>query len=411
MKSFLSRTSDFPLLAVLIIGLIGLSACSSGGNTGRLSISLTDKPTNDFQSVFVTIEDIAVHAAGDAEGTWNTILHVHQTFDLTTLSNGVRKELGIVNLDPGHYTQMRLILGQEAIMPHEFANYVVDRDGVAHSMKIPSGMQTGIKIIQGFDINENSTTELVFDFDASRSVVVAGNSGKFLLKPTIHMIDDNQTRTIIKGTVKTMEDAALEGANVSLQVYTPMSRPPAAGQDLKDEVTVWTSTLTDAAGAYMFWFLDVPDPTTFNLVATDWASTDQKDYVPDWGQIPNAVNGNVYPVDFTLPVPAEVGTLGLKAIVVDADTAKNPDPETVVTISIRQISDLTGAPLVEVKSVPIVGYDDEYLLTEITAVDVKLPAGTYTVVASTPGRTSVEKTITVTKAGPNALDFQFDLPL
>lgn len=407
MKSFVSHVKSFALAGVLLAGLVSCNVSSD--NSGRLILSLTDKPTHDFEAVYITIESIAVHAAGDPEGTWETILNVHQTFNLMALANGVREQLGIVNLDPGHYTQMRIMIGEVAISPHDYANYVVDTKQEVHSLKIPSGFQTGIKLVQGFDINENSTTELVFDFDASRSIVVAGNSGKYLLKPTIHMIDDSQVRTVIKGTVKTTEDAGIEGANVSLQVYTPMSRPPDPGQDLKDEVMVLTSTVTDPMGAYMFFFLNVPDPTTFNLVATNWPST-ETNFAPKWDHIPDAVNGNQYVVDFNLPAAATVGTLGIKAIVADEDAVKNPEPETVVTISIRQISDLTGSPLVEVKSAPIVGYDDEYAFTEINAVEVKLPVGTYTVVASTPGRTSLEQVITITETGPNDLEFLFILP-
>jgi hypothetical protein len=398
MRSFLSR---IPCLLVAAVVTAGLSACSAGGgNTGRLSMSLTDKPGTSFDAVYVTIKEIAVHKDTDAEGVWNTILTVNQTFELTALSNGVRKELGIVDLEPGHYTQMRLIIGTDAIAPNPYANYVVDKQGTPLPMKVPSGIQTGLKIIQGFDINANSTTELVFDFDASRSVVVAGNSGKYLLKPTIHMIDDTQTRTIIKGTVQTAVPAPLPGAEVSLQVYDGTLAP-------EDQVSVYSSTLTDSGGAYMFWFLDIPEPRTFNVVATDWPA--DKGYVPAWSQIAGAVNGNVYPVDFQLPDATEVGTLSLKAIVADADTDKNPEPETVVTISVRKLSDLEGTPYVEVRSLPIVGYDDEYQFSEITAVEITLPTGDYRVVASTPDRTTLVQDITV-KPGANALDLTFPVP-
>jgi len=124
----------------------------------------------------------------------------------------------------------------------------------------------------------------------------------------------------------------------------------------------------------------------------------------------DAVNGNVYPVDFTLPVPAETGTLDLKAVVVDTDTDKVPVDTLFVSLSIRQVTDLPGTSMVEVKRQTIVGYDDEWLPIEITAVKVDLPVGTYAVVASFDGRTSLEQTITITKAGPNALTFIFPTP-
>lgn len=407
MGNFLSKTNVFALLGFLAVGLIGCSA--GGGDTGRLSMSLTDKPTHDYEQVWVTIGEISAHLQGDPEGSWTKVLDVDRTVDLLTLANGVRLELGLVDLAAGHYTQMRFILGTtNSVDAAKPANYVVDGAGDVHAMTVPSGVQSGIKLVQGFDINENSTTELVFDFDVAASIVAAGNSGKYLLRPTIHQIDDSQTRTIIKGTVLTAQSAAIPGAEVSLQVY----KPRAEGQDFQDEITVPYSTVTDAAGAYQFWFLDIPEATTFNVVAANWTSTDPH-YGPDWAQVPGAVNGNVYNVDdpayggLALPVSAEIGTLDLKAIVADSDTVKVEADTLVVTLSLRKLSDLAGAPWVEVKKQLIVGYDDEWTLGEITAVKVDLPVGDYAVVASTNGRASVEKAITITKAGPNAIDFTF----
>jgi hypothetical protein len=388
-------------LAVLVAGFSG---CNVGGDgTGRLSLSLTDKPTHDYKEVWVTIEDIYVHAESDAEGIWTKILDVDRTVNLLTLANGVRLELGVVDLAPGHYTQMRFMIGTvNSLDPGQHANYIVDTGDEVHALKIPSGVQSGLKLVQGFDINENSTTELIFDFDVAASIVATGNSGKYILRPTIHQIDDSQTRTIIKGFVKTAEGAAIPGAEVSLQI----TKPRAAGQDFKDEITRYGATVTDSTGAYQFWFLNIPDPLTFNAVATQWNSTDPH-YAPDWDQIAGAVNGNVYPVDFTLPVPAEVGTLDLKAVVADADGVKVPADTLFVTLSVRQVTDLPGTPVVEVMTKTIVAYDDEWLPAEIVPIKVDLPVGTYAVVASFDGRTSLEQTITITKAGPNALTFTF----
>jgi len=246
------------------------------------------------------------------------------------------------------------------------------------------------------------------DFDVAASIVAAGNSNKYILRPTIHQIDDSQTRTIIKGFVKDAAAAGIEGAEVSLQIYKPRT----AGQDFKDEITRYAATVTDSTGAYLFWFLNIPEATTFNTVATQWNSTNPY-YSPAWDQIAGAVNGNVYPVNFTLPVPADVGTLELKAVVNDTDTVKVPPDTLFVTLSIRQATALPGTPMVEVMSKTIVAYDDEWLLTEITPVKVDLPvltAGTYTIVASFEGRPSIEQTINIAKLGPNQLTFTFPVP-
>ena len=135
------------------------------------------------------------------------------TVNLLDLVNGVREDLGLVDLEAGAYTQMRLIIGQTperngAInilsQAHPYANYVVDLNDDYHELKVPSGSQSGYKIVGGFDINTNSTTELILDFDANRSVVEAGNSGQWLLKPTVKIayLDDD---SIIQGRVTDSE--------------------------------------------------------------------------------------------------------------------------------------------------------------------------------------------------------------
>jgi len=381
MKSLVSTMKGFSLLAVLLTGFI---ACGVGGDTGQLSLSLTDKPTDEYQAVYVTIKEIAVHAATDPADSWTVVAEPNKTFNLMALANGVREQLGLVSLEPGHYTQLRLIIGDLAdggvnilSRPHPFPNYVIDIDGEDHGLKVPSGMQSGIKLVQGFDINENSTTELTFDFDASRSVVVAGNSGKYLLKPTIQVID-TALASVISGTVTTTEGqntVGVGGALVSVQVYD------ATLPDAKDQVAVYTSTFTDDTdldrGAYKFFFAVPSAGAKFNLVAS------KPDFAPSSARL-SVENGNAYTQDFELLVPGQLGTVPIKITGATTDVP--------VTISFRQEVTLDGTPVViEVKSISIVNGDPD---------PVVLPVGSYSVVSSTLGKTTRQAPLTVI-AGTN----------
>jgi hypothetical protein len=171
------------------------SACGGGGGggvagsgtTGTLSLGLTDVP-GDYLNVFVTIDEVQVNH--ETEG-WETLtgLNLPQTFDLMTLQNGVIAPLGAVDIEAGHYNQMRLILSSDP-----GANYLVieGEEGEPDEevdLKVPSGLQTGIKIVQGFDIEVAGSTELTLDFNAEKSIVQAGKSGKWLLKPTIKVLE------------------------------------------------------------------------------------------------------------------------------------------------------------------------------------------------------------------------------
>ena len=361
------------ILAVALTGavLISLTGCGIGGgnDTGRLSLSLTDKKTYEYDHVFVTIKQIDVHAENDMEGSWTTIAQPNRTIDLLTLANGVRQQLALVDLTSGYYTQMRLIIGDQAESTEFlYANYVVDKEGAAHEMKIPSGMQTGVKLVQGFTINENGTTELTLDFDASRSVVVAGNSGKYLLKPTIHVLDDALVM-IISGTVTTTDDPPLplEGAVVSLQVYDDTLTDP------KDQVSIETSTYTDVDGEEeLVGAVDPINGATFNVVAT------AEGYLPGAERV-TVMNGDAPMVDFALAEPTEVGTVPFSITGAEVDAS--------VTFSFRQEVDLGGTLVyIEVKSLSVANE---------TSLNVDLPVGDYTVVVSTEGKDTQTATITV----------------
>ena len=96
---------------------------------------------------------------------------------------------------------------------HPYANYVIiDKDPndaidpVSHELKVPSGDKTGVKIVGGYFISANQTTELILDFDACRSVVQAGNSGQWHLKPTIKLGEQQDTRlSMVKSLMGQME--------------------------------------------------------------------------------------------------------------------------------------------------------------------------------------------------------------
>ena len=121
-----------------------LSACgggsSSSGATGTLTLGLTDASSNAYKAVYVTIDEVQVHHGNvnddnSGDNNWITVATPLKTYNLLDLVNGKMEQLGVVNLKPGIYTQIRLYLGAEPDEesnllgePHPFANYVVDED-------------------------------------------------------------------------------------------------------------------------------------------------------------------------------------------------------------------------------------------------------------------------------------------
>lgn len=357
--------------AMFIIGILASSllvACGGGGSggssggTGELSMSLTDTSLYQYQAVYVTIDKIKVHR--DDGGGWKTVASPLQTFNLLELVNGVREDLGLATLDVGHYTQMRLIIGDTPddslnifSQTHPFANYVILADGMdsIHELKVPSGPQTGVKLVNGFDINTNQTTELILDFDVSKSVIKAGSSGQWHLKPTIKVLD-TLTHAIIDGTVTEDETGNnLQGVLVSAQLYNDVEL------DEKDWVLVQAATTSDINGEYALFL----SPGTYNIVAF------AEGYNPGCIDV-EALTDTVQTQPFILIPATETGTIGGNVTISGGSTTQY------VTISFRQVVTCNGGTTTIEVTMRNIANGGNY--------SVNLPAGTYRVVASTFGK-------------------------
>jgi hypothetical protein len=166
------------VLAAVFYVLGGCSANQTGARLGHVTVRLTDAPGN-FDQVNLVVDEVSIHRAGPDDAGWETLKHdTTTTYDLLKLRDGVLALLGVGDVPAGHYTQVRLHLT-------DGSNVVVD--GASHPLKVPSGMQSGYKLVGEFDVPAGGQVELTLDFDAARSVVLTGN-GKYMLKPTCRVI-------------------------------------------------------------------------------------------------------------------------------------------------------------------------------------------------------------------------------
>ena len=345
------------LLAVTLTSCGGSSGSSDGdGSTGKLSLSLSDAPAPEYQAVYVTIAEIQVHRADGADGQWQTILTPNATYNLLDLINGTTAPLGVADLPTGTYTQMRLILGETHDSTHPYANYLITSEGDPIELKVPSGFQTGIKLVHSFEVESGRTVGLVLDFDAGRSVVKAGNSGKWLLKPTIKIIGTLNNATLT-GIVTDQSQNALSGVTVSAQIYNASAATEAG------KVTTEASTLTDENGEYLLYL----EPGTYTIVVTanGFSTSCRKITV-------------VYNMDYTEDFTLAPTTMGIVAIGLTLPSGSSGDA---ATIEFRQTSPSDGTQQIAVQDVNY---------SENGSYGVSLPSGTYYVVA-----TYVDKILTV----------------
>jgi hypothetical protein len=146
-----------------------------------LRVHLVDAPNDDVSSVVVTIAKIEASVNGE----WLTVATGEHTVDLLQLQNGAFLDLGAGSLPPGHVDQLRLMLSANG----EHDVLTVHGDSQRYPLFVPSGRQTGIKLVGGFDLTPCATTQLTIDFDAKRSVHKVGpaRGGKWVLQPVIRI--------------------------------------------------------------------------------------------------------------------------------------------------------------------------------------------------------------------------------
>ena len=243
-------------LAALVV------ACGGGGGApkGTMRLSLTDSPACGYDNVFVTVEKVRVHrsdTAGDNDSGWSeVVLPAPQRVDLLTLTNGTLLPLGQTELPAGAYTQMRLVLGDEppAGSPAgTLANSIKPTGGAETELTTPSGRQSGLKMNVNITVPEGEVADFAIDFDACKSFVKTGNSGRYILKPvlTVTPIISAAAQRVVGYVDPTLE---VGSTSISLQLN---------GSQVK-------GTVPGANGSFVLYPVD---PGTYNLVVTSTGRT------------------------------------------------------------------------------------------------------------------------------------------
>ena len=217
--------------------------------TGTLRLALTDAPACGYDSVNITVEKVRVHqssSASDSDAGWSEVLlNPSRRINLLNLTNGVLDELGQTPLPTGKYTQLRMVLAENT-STNPLANSVKPTGFAEVALRTPSGQQSGVKTNINIDVAPNKRADFVLDFDACKSIVSAGNSGQYLLKPVVTVIPRYLSAAL--GFV----DPALVGRSTSVSVQqngvvVKATTPDSTGKFLLQPVAPGSYTLVLAA--------------------------------------------------------------------------------------------------------------------------------------------------------------------
>jgi len=243
-----------------IVLLACLAACGGGGSEspaaqpqfGSMTLRITDSPVTSARRVVVQFTGLEIKPAGAAGS--EVFDFAPRQIDLLALDGGGSEVLLADEMLPaGEYESIRLKVNAGRNASDSFIEL---DDGSVHPLFIPSGNQTGLKLIRGFTIGAGSSHNFTIDFDLRKSVIhPPGLGDPYLLKPVLRMVNNLEVGTI-GGTVAT--SLVVDGCVPAVYLYTGGNIVP---DDLGSATPPLASTavnLDNTTGVYRFKLAFVP---------------------------------------------------------------------------------------------------------------------------------------------------------
>jgi hypothetical protein len=341
-----------------LLATIFVAGCGSGGDgggsgggtaqPGTVSVSMTDAPACGYDQVNVTVSKVRIHQSNTADDNtpgWTDItLNPPRKINLLDLNdptqtNGALDSLGETSLAAGHYTQVRLVLVRNE------NSVVLSTTPPNHTeipLDTPSAVQSGIKLVNEFDVPSGQRVDLLLDFDACKSIVKTGN-GTYKLKPVIKVIP------FVLNGIEGFVDPALLNSHVVVSAQM--------------NGVIVRATVPNAQSG-KFFLARLPAPANYDVVITaDNHATAVISGVP----VPS--DTSVTPIS-TSGTPFSLANSSTQAIAGTVSLINPPPPPAVDdrddgTVVVVAKQSFSGGPTVTVKSVVA------------TVLDAALPIGDY----------------------------------
>lgn len=231
-----------------------LSGCGSDGDSadalGALSFAITDSPVDAAEKVVVRFNGIEIKPAdGDAI---SFDFSSPRDIDLLALQGGNAAPLiSGESVPAGNYNWVRLKVS--AVQDNVFDSYI-QIDGVQYELRIPSGNETGLKLVSGFTVAQGGNANYTIDFDLRKSVVAPpGQAPVMMLKPALRLVNNIEVGTMTGVVDSSLIAAECEGeATGAVYVYSGSDvSPDDLDGDAGDPLTSGAVTL-DEGGTYRY---------------------------------------------------------------------------------------------------------------------------------------------------------------
>lgn len=247
------RFKNFFYGIITLLMAFTFQSCTNDNNdtidkTARVQLKLVDAP-GDYLEVNVEIVDVQYNSAED-EGGWKSFGTEEDypiNVDLTELTAGNSLILANTIIPSGMMKQIRLVLSDNNNLVYE------DEEGIEQETHLdtPSAQQSGLKLKLNEELEPGYSYTFILDWDVQKSIVKAGNSGKYNLKPVIRVNAEVNSGSIMGKVEGDLTDDEVDNPialyNAKVEIY---KIPILEGDDSI------ASTYTNENGEFKFVGLD-----------------------------------------------------------------------------------------------------------------------------------------------------------
>ena len=258
-------------IVLALMSISSLTACSSGGDSdsagggrggsqnGFLTLAITDAPIDGAAEVWVQFDGVELKPKSGSA----ILVPFDKPMKINLLAlQGMNSAQMLFNetLPSGEYNWIRLLV--TAADDGVLDSYIVLNDGSMNDLDIPSGDETGLKIIGGLNVIPNTPTNMTIDFDLRQSITVTG-TGAFKLSPVLKLIKDKNAGSIIGSvdiSVLTGPDCsdADPATNNAIYLYDGFDVTPDDVGSNPGPVASAIVSLNNATGTYDYSFGFIP---------------------------------------------------------------------------------------------------------------------------------------------------------
>ncbi len=268
---------------LLAAAALGVTACGGGGGSStpngtaaamsQMQLSVADAPIDGASHVVVVFTGVELLPNS---GNPITITFAQpKRIDLLTQSGTASAVLFDQPIPAGTYGQVRLLVSADGTGNN---SYIQLSDGTMHGLIVPSGAQTGLKLVSGFTVPASGVVDYTIDFNLRQAITCPPGQGPAcLLKPAERLVADTSV-----GNIQGQITSALpSGCTPGVYLYDgAVARPEdmnsgAASTDTNQPIGS-TVPVANSTPPYYYQFTFLP-PGPYTVAFTCQAALDNPD--------------------------------------------------------------------------------------------------------------------------------------